>query len=371
VNARDAMPDGGTLLIETRNTDLDEAYSEQHADVRPGPYVELKVSDTGSGMSKETLSHLFEPFFTTKKAGEGTGLGLATVYGIVKQAGGSIWVYSESGKGTSFKIYLPRVDAGVAGTLDVKIPMEGLRGTETILLAEDQQQLLKMASGILQRYGYTVIEATNPQQALVEAERYQGEIHLLLTDIVMPQMTGVELATCLKVSRPGIQSIFMSGYSERVVPERRDIKGSYLTKPFSPDELVEKVRETLGAPKSTGVILVVDDEAGIRKLLRSMLTGAGFQVLEAESGKQAVIMTQSANVDLVIIDLAMPEQEGFETMTLLRTAHPRLKIIAMSGRFAGPLLRAAEVLGAQASIAKPIKQDELLALVARVMGERR
>jgi CheY-like chemotaxis protein len=224
-----------------------------------------------------------------------------------------------------------------------------------------------MAGHVLRSYGYRVLEAANPGEALLHCERYAGPIHLLLTDVVMPGMTGLESAGRLKPLRPAMKVVFISGYSERVVTEGLEFEGSYLAKPFSPEALATKVRSVLGAPRPAGTILVVDDEPGIRNLLRKVLTGVSYHVLEAENGKEAVRQVETSEVDLVIMDLAMPEQEGIETIQILRRVRPRLKIIAMSGVFAGPLLCAAEHLGAQASLGKPIQQDELLAAVARVM----
>jgi PAS domain S-box-containing protein len=366
VNARDAMPGGGTLLIETLNIDLDDSYTEQHAEMRPGPYVQLTVSDTGIGMTKDVMSHLFEPFYTTKKPGEGTGLGLATVYGIVKQSGGSIWTYSEPGKGTTFTIYLPRIEAGARLEQEPEPEPQSLRGTETILVVEDQEQLLKMAGSVLRSYGYRVLEAANPGEALLHCERYAGAIHLLLTDVAMPGITGPELAGRVKPLRPAMEVVFMSGYSERGIAERADLTGAYLPKPFSPQALAIKVRGVLGAPRRAETILVADDDPGIRSFLRDVLTGVGYGILEAENGKEVVRQVEAADVDLVIMDLAMPEQEGIETIQILRRLRPQLRIIAVSGQFAGPLLQAAEQLGAQMSLTKPIEANDLLDAVARV-----
>jgi DNA-binding NtrC family response regulator len=243
-----------------------------------------------------------------------------------------------------------------------------LRGNETILVVEDQDQLLKIACDVLRSYGYRVLEAADPAAALVHCEQHIGEIDLLLTDVVMPQMMGPELAGRLKLVRPEMQVVFMSGYSERVVADPRQLAGAYLPKPFSPLTLAQTVRATLGVAPVTGTILIVDDEPGVRKLLRSLLTAAHYTVLEAETGKDAVHQVATLEIDLAITDLAMPDQEGFETMKAMRRARPQLKIIAISGRFAGTMLRAAEFLGAQASIAKPIHPDELLVTVARVLA---
>lgn len=235
-------------------------------------------------------------------------------------------------------------------------------------MVEDQVQLRKMAGRVLRNYGYRVLEAANPGEALLHCEGYAGPIHLLLTDVVMPGMTGPELAVRLKPLRPAMVVVFMSGYSERVIAGHLKLAGMYLPKPFSPEALATTARTALGPPRPASAILVVDDEPGIRKLLRNVLTGVSYQVLEAENGKEAIQQVEASEIDLVIMDLAMPEQEGIETIQILRRARPRLNIIAMSGVFTGSMLRAAEHLGAQASIAKPIQPDELLAAVARVMA---
>ena len=369
VNARDAMPGGGTLLIETTNVDLLGDFAEQHGEVEAGHYVMLSVSDTGVGMTKDVMSHLFEPFFTTKKAGEGTGLGLATVYGIVKQCGGTIRVYSEPGRGTNLRIYLPRIEPVETTRKEPARETSTARGTETILVVEDQDQLRKIVVRVLQGRGYKALEAANPRDALALSEGYAGPIHLLLTDVVMPGMTGPELACRLKPLRPSMEVIFMSGYSERALLDRQvmESSGTYLAKPFSPDALAIKVREALGTRGRVETIVVADDEPGVRSFLSKILTGAGYQVLEANNGREAVRQVEASGAELMITDLAMPEQEGIETIRALHRARPQLKIIAISGQFAGSLLHATERLGAQASIAKPIHADELLQVVARVM----
>jgi two-component system, cell cycle sensor histidine kinase and response regulator CckA len=251
VNARDAMPDGGKLVIETSNTELDRHYRTARPVVTPGPYVLLAVSDNGIGMDQETQARIFEPFFTTKEQGKGTGLGLSTVYGVVKQSGGFIWCYSELGKGTTFKIYLPLVDQTVEGT-GIKAPLaEAPRGTETILLAEDEQDVRELAREFLESGGYKVIEAANGQEALRAAAAHPGQIDLLVTDIVMPGITGQTLAARLQQERNGLSVIYMSGYSEHAATEATPLAGArLLTKPFSRNAILRAVRETLGVAKS-------------------------------------------------------------------------------------------------------------------------
>src|SRR5208282_875552 len=211
VNARDAMPSGGKLTIETSSVSLDEEYSRFHAPLKPGNYVMLAISDTGLGMDAETQSHIFEPFFTTKGV-KGTGLGLSTVYGIVKQSGGYIWVYSEPNKGTTFKIYLPRVAESVESAAQVAVPAESVaagQGTETVLLVEDEANLRYLARQFLEKQGYRVVEAEDGAVAMQIAVAHEGLIHLLLTDVIMPGMNGRELAQRISEIRPNVKILYM------------------------------------------------------------------------------------------------------------------------------------------------------------------
>jgi len=249
VNARDAMPKGGKLTIETSNVDLDENYSQRHVQVAPGSFVMVAVTDTGCGMDQETQAKIFEPFFTTKEIGKGTGLGLATVYGIVKQSGGFIWVYSEIGRGTTFKIYLPRVQE-VPATVEPSIARPAPdRGSETILVVEDEESLRTLVRTVLRANGYLVLEASRGEEALQICKHQDGIIHLMLTDMVMPQMSGRELATRVARVRPETKVLFMSGYTDNAVVHQGGLdEGTpFIQKPFTPDTLTRKVREVLAA----------------------------------------------------------------------------------------------------------------------------
>ncbi len=247
VNARDALGGCGKIAIETANVFLDEAYCDLHPGFSPGDYVLLSVSDTGCGMDKETLSHLFEPFFTTKGVGEGTGLGLATVYGIVKQNSGYINVYSELGYGTSIKIYLPGHQGIPIPVIQEAKSKPALRGSETILLVEDEPTILKMTAAMLKRQGYTVLTASTPNEAVSIVEQYQGHIQLLVTDVIMPGMNGRELACSLLSQRPELKQLFMSGYTADIIAQRGVLEEGmhFIQKPFSLRELSSKVREAL------------------------------------------------------------------------------------------------------------------------------
>ncbi len=250
INARDAMPQGGSLIIETTSVDLDAGYALSHPDARPGPHVLLAVSDNGSGMSAETLSHVFEPFFTTKDPGKGTGLGLATVYGIVQQNGGHLAVYSEVGRGTSFKIYLPRVEEPAAEATPPTRGAHPTTGTETVLLIEDEEPLRDVILDQLSYGGYNVISGHSAAAALEAAEAHVGPIHLVITDVVMPNTSGREAVKRVRASRPDIRVIFMSGYTSTAAGVNGPIEPgeAFLQKPFSLEALLRKVREVLDAP---------------------------------------------------------------------------------------------------------------------------
>ena len=249
VNARDAMPQGGKLTIETANVYLDNQYARRHTAIQPGHYVMLAMSDTGCGIDAETQVRMFEPFFTTKEQGKGTGLGLSTVYGIVRQSGGHLWVYSEVGKGTTFKIYLPRIDGPTEGGEARDAPAELPLGRETVLLTEDEEQVRQMIRMILEMGGYRVLEASSGEEALTLYKQHEGQIDLIMTDVVMPGMSGRELAQSLETLHPGIKVLYMSGYTDDAIVRHGLLAQeiAFLQKPFTPDALMRKVREVLDA----------------------------------------------------------------------------------------------------------------------------
>jgi CheY-like chemotaxis protein len=247
VNARDAMPSGGKLMLETQHVDLSEEYVRHHKGAKPGSYVMLAVTDTGTGMDAATRARIFEPFFTTKEAGKGTGLGLSTVYGIVKQSGGSIWVYSEMGHGTTFKVYLPVVVESSPANLQKNKSPKAVRGTETVLLTEDDDLVRALANRVLATFGYQVLEAATVGAAIALCEKHPERIHLLVTDVIMPEMNGRELSNHLTNLRPDMKILFMSGYTDKAIVHQQilDEKIHFIQKPFAPQAFVKKVREVL------------------------------------------------------------------------------------------------------------------------------
>jgi hypothetical protein len=322
-------------------------------------------------MIEETRQHIFEPFFTTKEVGKGTGLGLSMVQGIVAQSGGFIEVNSEPGHGSTFKIYLPGVKDAPADSGKPQAAT-AFRGKETVLVVEDEGEVRKYVAVALRTYGYRVIQAANAEEALLLFEREQGRVDLLLTDVVMPKLSGKELANWLGERGSGIRVLFMSGYADDAIMRHGLPAGvNFIQKPFSPEQLAIKVREILETRDGPARILVADDEAGVRSFLRTVLEAGGYAVIEATDGRRALHLAQAGDVDLVISDLVMPEQEGLETIRALRQSAPGVRIIAISGAFGGQFLKAAKLLGADAVLSKPVNAELLLDQVKQVLRLRK
>jgi two-component system cell cycle sensor histidine kinase/response regulator CckA len=375
INARDAMSHGGMLTLETKYVELAAAYAQSHLEVRPGPYVVLAVSDTGHGMDRDTLARVFEPFFTTKGPGKGTGLGLATVHGIVKQSGGHIAVDSEPGHGTTFTIYLPRVDepAETAARGAVEMPAGG---SETILLVEDEPAVREVVRRILAAQGYRVLLATNGKHGLELAEHFDGPIHLLLTDIVMPEMDGLQLAQQLRAARPETAVIYMSGYAEDAIARHGVLAAelAFIPKPCPTNLLLRRAREILDARPPTDVrghrVLVVDDSEDERILQVRVLAKAGCVVLDAGSGIDALDVLEREAVDAVVTDVNMPAMDGFALTEAIRRS-PRLRalpVIIFSGAYTEEEQARSRAVGATVYLSKgATDQHDLLDILGKVL----
>jgi signal transduction histidine kinase len=261
VNSRDAMPQGGNLTIETANFESDAEFAGKHLGLAPGHYVMLAVSDSGCGMDDKTKARIFEPFFTTKEKGRGTGLGLSTVYGIVKQSGGTVWVYSETGKGSVFKVYFPQLQEDAEFSKPVLVETPVPRGSETILLVEDEDVVRGLARKILEQAGYDVLDARGGDEAIRLCHELPGPIHLLLTDVVMPERSGREIAECLAKLRPSTRVLYMSGYTDDAIVHHGvlDSDVEFIQKPFTPVALARKVREVLDAKDGKHELKVRED----------------------------------------------------------------------------------------------------------------
>lgn len=372
VNARDAMPQGGQLTIETSRVEMDDEYVQSHPDVRRGGYALLTVTDTGTGIREEIKGRIFEPFFTTKETGKGTGLGLSMVYGVVKQSGGHIWVYSEQSFGTTVKIYLPLLPAPAHGTAAERHEGAPPGGTETVLLLEDDGGVRKYAMDVLERGGYRVIAAGNADQALAAVSAFPGKLDLMITDVVMPGKSGPEVAQQLASLGILPRVLYMSGYADDAIVRHGILTPSmaFLAKPFSPEALLRKVWEVLHAPHEKRLVLIVDDEPSIRKLLRDVLSRDGYDVVEASDGMEALKKCLVTPPDLVITDLCMPEREGLETIQTLRKSFPEIRIVAMSGMTEhATFLKTARLFGAAASLQKPLDLTEVSRTIRSLLGK--
>lgn len=359
LNARDAMPDGGKLTVELRNVDIGERLALQEG-LAPGPHVMLSVADEGTGMSPEVKDRIFEPFFTTKEVGKGTGMGLATVYGIVKQGGGAISVSSEPGMGSEFRIFLPAVDERPASRVtDGRQRPAG--GHETILIVEDNAPMQRLVNEVLRSAGYNTLVAGDGDEALEICNGFTGDIDLLLTDFMLPKMSGRVVAERVTALRPRVKTIFMSGYTgDSLAGNGGCPEADFLQKPFTPRTLCSRVRASLDSSRQRSKILVVDDEPAARELMTAMLELHGFNVVTAANGREARNTADQQSFDLVITDLGMPEEDGIEMIRGLRRNHPNLRVIAVSGAFGSDILYSAKLLGADATLMKPFTTSQLV-----------
>jgi PAS domain S-box-containing protein len=378
VNARDAMPDGGTLTVETANARLDEAYAAEHAEVAPGHYVVIAASDTGIGMTKETVARVFEPFFTTKDVGKGTGLGLSMVYGFTKQSGGHIKIYSEPGHGTTVKIYLPRLLSDVR--VEDVVTEEGLevsRAQELILVVEDDDDVRSYTVECLRELGYRVREAHDGEAALRIFESDGGEIDLLFTDVVMPGMTGRELADRVRQSHPQVKILFTSGYTRDAITHGGRLDGGVemISKPFTYTSLARKIADVLDKGQ-TGRVLLVEQDATVRMFAAEGLTSGGYQVDEASNPAEALARVRAARgrYDAVLLDEQLAGQSGEMVAAELRKLHADLPILLASNDpnrlargFTGD--RCTDVIGKPYNAAKLLKALDLLGVRCRTKAE--
>ncbi|HTV02121.1 MAG TPA: response regulator [Luteitalea sp.] len=410
INGSDAMPDGGTLTITAGQAQVDADMAARQG-VAEGPYVTLTVADTGVGIDEDAIGRIFEPFFTTKPTGRGSGLGLPVADGIVTQSGGTIVVRSRPGHGSTFTVYLP---LGAASVTEDSEPASAdtahLEGHETVLVVEDHEAVRRLAADVLKAHGYQVLVADHGLEAIDIVEARGGRVDLLVTDVIMPRMSGREVATALQQRVPDLAVLFMSGYTETAIVQNGALEAGlqFLAKPFTPGELLARVRSVLsmrpGHPPApvahlptrhaerpavaesfvpTSVVtstttyepvrrprrvVVADDEPGLRLLLSTTLVGAGYEVLQATNGLEAVRLCESGGVDLLLTDLVMPGQEGLETIKRMRHDRPDIPIVAMSGAFDGGFLEVARTMGASAVIQKPFTPDQVIKVVGRVLG---
>jgi CheY-like chemotaxis protein len=371
INARDAMPGGGKIVIETARREIHESPAASSA-ADPGRYAVLSVADTGVGMSPEIQERIFEPFFTTKGVGTGTGLGLSTAYGIVRQAGGWIEVQSSRGNGSQFEVWLPLTDVETIEPAAPQVAPDAVRGQETLLIVEDQPDVRRMSLSILKANGYRLLEAGNAEQALRLSASYSGKIDLLVTDVIMPGLNGRQLADRLVEERPGLKVLYTSGYTADVIALHGSLEPGmeYLPKPFGAAQLSAKVREVLASGRPQRTVLLIDDDLAVRAFLRQVLHEAGYLVAEAGDGRSGMSKLEQMTVDLVITDLVMPEQEGLETVQRLRAERPELPVIVISGAFGGSFLKTARRFGAMASLSKPIDPQDLLRAVSDALSHR-
>jgi PAS domain S-box-containing protein len=337
VNARDAMPDGGKLTIETANAHLDDGYADSYPEMTPGQYVVLCVTDTGTGMSADIMARAFEPFYTTKPIGQGTGLGLSQVYGFVKQSGGHVKLYSETGHGTTVKIYLPRMTAQHEEEQDaaLNVPLGGGLH-EVVLVVEDDADVRLFTTESLRDLGFTVLEARDGPSALKQLELHP-EVQLLFTDVGLPGINGAQLVAAARELRPDIKVLFTTGYARNAIVHqgRLDPGVELITKPFTRAQLAARIRDVLDVPvvaTRKPIILVIEDEALVRMFLRDQLLDLGFEVIDAGSAAEGLRAARShRQVDIAIVDRGLPDRDGLDVVAELRTQLPSLPVIVASG----------------------------------------
>jgi PAS domain S-box-containing protein len=371
VNARDAMPHGGKLTLETTNAHIDEQYAAQYAEISPGQYVLISVSDTGAGMTPEVLARAFDPFFTTKPLGEGTGLGLSQVFGFVKQSGGHIKLYSEVGQGTTVKIYLPRSTSAVE-LVEADSPLSESRGdsSEAILVVEDDDGVRLYSTESLRDLGFTVHEASDAPSALRILEHHP-EINMLFTDVGLPGINGRDLVERARRIRPGVRVLFTTGYARNAIVHqgRLDPGVELLPKPFSRAQLGERVRAVLDAsavPTGDRVALVVEDEPLVRMLLADTLEELGFEVVKAASAREAMASAERlVALQVAFVDVGLPDRSGIEVARELRTRWPQLRIAIASG-YGGPAIGPFANDSLATALAKPFDSAAVAAALNRL-----
>jgi PAS domain S-box-containing protein len=374
VNARDAMPKGGRLTVETANVELDATFAQGHQSVVPGRYVLFALTDSGVGMDKVTRDRLFEPFFTTKPKGKGTGLGLATVYGIVKQSGGYIYVYSESGAGATFKIYLPLTDARPAGKpveTGERIP----RGNgELILLVDDEAPLRELAEIILKRLGYRVGAAGSGAAALRMLREQELEPALVLTDVIMPGMSGSELADQVRRERPGLRVLFMSGYTDDAIASHGvlDSGTNFIQKPFTERALATKVWEVLSRTENDAQprrsVLMIDDDEQFRELVRHYCAKGGHLFAGVESAAAALATLAKQSFDVLLVDVNIPGTSGERVLREIRAAGHTMPAIMLTGDVASADMDVLRPLGAVQALEKSSRREPLLQAIAAAVA---
>ncbi len=372
VNARDAMPNGGKLTIETANAYLDEGYAADQAEVVPGQYVLVCLSDSGVGMSKDVLARAFEPFFTTKDVGHGTGLGLSQVYGFVKQSGGHVKIYSEPGAGTTVKVYLPRMhgDAAVDETSNARTPM--VKGTEVVLVVEDEEDVRAYSTEIIRELGYTVLDAPEGRSALAKLDAHP-EIKLLFTDVGLPGgINGRHLAEEARRRRPDLKVLFTTGYARNAIVHdgRLDPGVQLITKPFTYQALAEKLRDVLDSSAAPGRLLLVEDEILIQMMAVEQLEGAGFKVDVASTASEALDKIRlMGGTDLAIVDIGLPDRNGEVLVNELRVLYPNLRVIIASGYGTAAVRDKFKNDNRIMFLAKPYGEENLLATVRQILSQ--